>query len=165
MTSKLTSSGPSRRTVVKGAAWAVPAIVVASATPAFASSPIVTVTSGGLACKLSGNSCGPKYSKGYLQPLTICNSSLVSITVTITTPAFLDFNDTSMEFTPNPASFTIAAGKCQDVVLNINLQDNSEQSHIKGTLYWTYTATDGRSGSSTTPIDSLTTPPCVNCTV
>src|SRR5262245_32612177 len=49
------STSPSRRTVVKGAAWAVPAVVVAGAAPAMAASPgFLTFT--GRACKLPGNS-------------------------------------------------------------------------------------------------------------
>jgi hypothetical protein len=48
-------SGISRRTVVKGAAWSVPAIAVAGAAPAMAvSGGLVSFT--GQACKLPGNS-------------------------------------------------------------------------------------------------------------
>ncbi len=49
-------SGVSRRTVVKGTAWAVPAVVVASAAPAMAAgtSQCVTATFGGLSCKQPG---------------------------------------------------------------------------------------------------------------
>jgi hypothetical protein len=57
------STSPSRRTVVKGAAWAVPAVVVAGAAPAMAASPgIITFT--GNACKLPGNS--QSIFKGYV---------------------------------------------------------------------------------------------------
>jgi hypothetical protein len=49
------SAPPSRRSVVKGAAWAVPAVVVAGAAPTVAASEgFLTFT--GRACKLPGNS-------------------------------------------------------------------------------------------------------------
>ena len=49
------STPPSRRSVVKGAAWAVPAVVVAAAAPTVAASAgLLTFT--GKACKLPGNS-------------------------------------------------------------------------------------------------------------
>ena len=49
------STSPSRRSVVKGAAWAVPAVVVAGAAPTVAASEgFLTFT--GKACKLPGNS-------------------------------------------------------------------------------------------------------------
>jgi len=160
-------TGISRRTVTKAMAWAVPAVAVASTVPFAAASAIVTVSEAGDACKLPGNSCKDVgYSKGYLQPLNICNNSIVPITVTITTPASLTFNGKSTQFTPIPASFTVNPGDCQRVVLNLNLQDNSEQSSIYGTLYWTWTENGGpQSGSGETPISTDVTPPCTNCTV
>ena len=159
-----TQTGVSRRTVAKAMAWAVPAIAIAAPAPAYAAaSPIITVSQAGPACKLPGNSCAPEFSKGYLQPLQICNNSTQSVTVTITTPAFLTINGVSMEFTPNPGSFVIAPDGCQTVVLNLNLQDNSQQSDISGTLNWTFLAADGQTGSGTTPINTLQTPPCDNC--
>ncbi|GAB3067121.1 hypothetical protein GCM10027053_33300 [Intrasporangium mesophilum] len=49
------STSPSRRSVVKGAAWAVPAVVVAGAAPTVAASEgLLSFT--GRACKLPGNS-------------------------------------------------------------------------------------------------------------
>ena len=157
---------PTRRTVVKGAAWAAPVVAVASVTPAMALSPIVTITQAGLACKLPGNSCAPDYSKGYLQPLEICNGSkTASITVTITAPVTLLLNGASTEFTPVPATFTVEAGKCQRVVLNLNLQDNSQEASLVGTVYWTYTSSDNQTGSGHTDINTPSTPPCVDCTV
>lgn len=49
------STSPSRRSVVKGAAWAVPAVVVAGAAPTVAASEGPLTFKGG-ACKLPGNS-------------------------------------------------------------------------------------------------------------
>lgn len=41
MSKDITTSGPSRRSIAKGAAWAVPAVSVAAAAPALAASPAV----------------------------------------------------------------------------------------------------------------------------
>ena len=75
MTSKPEASkakkGVSRRTVVVGTAWAVPAIVVASAAPAMALSGPVTFT--GRACKSPGNP------KRYLFEITVTNSNNVPL--------------------------------------------------------------------------------------
>lgn len=53
------SATPTRRHVVKGAMWAVPAIAVASQVPAFAASPLIqlTVTA---KCRYTRNSSGMK---------------------------------------------------------------------------------------------------------
>lgn len=40
MSKDITTSGPSRRSIAKGAAWAVPAVSVAAAAPALAASPL-----------------------------------------------------------------------------------------------------------------------------
>ena len=75
MTSKPEASkakkGVSRRTVVVGTAWAVPAIVVASAAPAMALSGPVTFT--GRACKSPGNP------KRYLFEITVVNDNNVPL--------------------------------------------------------------------------------------
>jgi hypothetical protein len=53
--SDVSTTPPSRRSVVKGAAWAVPAVVVAAAAPTVAAS-AGFLTFSGSACKLPGNS-------------------------------------------------------------------------------------------------------------
>lgn len=161
-----TVDGVSRRTVTKAMAWAVPAVAVAASVPLAAASPIVTITDAGDACKLPGNSCSSAgWSKGYLQPLQICNNSTQTLTVEISTPAVLSFNGDATEFTPVPSSFTISPGDCQRVVLNINTQDNSQNSTITGTIYWTWTAGDGQNGDGQTDIYTGSTEPCSGCTV
>ena len=65
------STPPSRRSVVKGAAWAVPAVVVAGAAPTVAASPPGLAFTGG-ACKLPGNSSS--LFKGYVFELTATNN-------------------------------------------------------------------------------------------
>lgn len=65
----------SRRTIAKGAAWAIPAVPLAVATPAYAASgggPTIVL---GDACKLPGNSCGNVFVKGYIFDVSICNTT------------------------------------------------------------------------------------------
>jgi hypothetical protein len=65
------SAPPSRRSVVKGAAWAVPAVVVAGAAPTVAASAGPLTFTGG-ACKLPGNA--NDIFKGYLFELAAVNT-------------------------------------------------------------------------------------------
>ena len=65
------SAPPSRRSVVKGAAWAVPAVVVAGAAPTVAAS-AGFLTFSGNACKLPGNS--QSVFKGYVFELFANNA-------------------------------------------------------------------------------------------
>ena len=68
----VSSTSPSRRSVVKGAAWAVPAIAVASAAPTVAASAgFLTFT--GSACKLPGSSSSTY--KGYVFELLAHNAT------------------------------------------------------------------------------------------
>lgn len=65
----------SRRTIAKGAAWAIPAVPLVVATPAYAASgggPTVVL---GDACKLPGNSCGNVFVKGYIFDVSITNNT------------------------------------------------------------------------------------------
>jgi len=72
-----TPSGISRRTVVKGAAWAVPAIAVAGAVPAMAASQCNVFTFGPASCKTSGEDyyilqiCLTSTCPGNVFPLTV----------------------------------------------------------------------------------------------
>jgi len=78
--------GISRRSLVKGAAWAVPAVAVAAAAPAFAASagPVLPVIDLGLACKQGNNpACGPqKFS--YAFPITLKNTTSSPVEFQIT---------------------------------------------------------------------------------
>jgi hypothetical protein len=79
MTNNESDSGlrPSRRTVVKGAAWAVPAVAVAASTPASAASPEPPEIDFGQSqlCKLPGNSAAEKcFNKGYVAFLVFDNT-------------------------------------------------------------------------------------------
>lgn len=158
------NTGLSRRTLAKGAAWAAPAVAVAAAAPMVAASPIITVGQAGDACKLPGNSCSSAgYNKGYLQALRVCNNSTQSATMTITTPAYLTINGVVTEFTPFPATFQLDDTGCENVVLNINLQDDSRQSSITGTIYYSFVAADAQTGTGSVTIATAATPPCADC--
>jgi len=75
--------GISRRTVVKGTAWAVPAVVVASAAPAMAAgaSQCLTATFGGESCKQPGTG---QNNFGYKLRICFTNNCQVSVTIFVT---------------------------------------------------------------------------------
>ena len=80
---------PSRRTVVKGAAWAVPAVVVAGAAPTVAASvpPVFPDLPSATACKLPGNSIATRYgcwNKGYVLFVNFVNTFNTPVSVTVT---------------------------------------------------------------------------------
>jgi hypothetical protein len=77
-------SGISRRTVVKGTAWAVPAVVVASAAPAMAAgtSQCVTATFGGNSCKQPGVG---QNAKGYRLQICFTNTCAVPAVIFVKT--------------------------------------------------------------------------------
>ena len=79
-------NGISRRSLVKGAAWALPAVAIATAAPAFAISagPVLPSIDLGLACKQgNGPACGPqKFS--YAFPITLKNTTSSPVEFQIT---------------------------------------------------------------------------------
>lgn len=79
-------SGINRRTVMKGAAWTVPVIMVASAAPAMASSPPVIIDFGtSTACKIPGNSYKDLcYDKGYVLWANFVNDSATDYYIAVT---------------------------------------------------------------------------------
>ena len=83
MTDKMSKpkSGISRRTVVKGTAWAVPAVVVASAAPAMAASPCLTASFGGNSCKQPGLG---QNADGYALRICFTNNCASTVTITVT---------------------------------------------------------------------------------
>ena len=87
MTSKSEMTKPkpgiSRRTVVKGTAWAVPAVVVASAAPAMAAgaSQCLTATFGGGSCKQPGTG---QNNFGFKLKICFTNTCSAPVTITVT---------------------------------------------------------------------------------
>lgn len=77
-----TPDGVRRRTVLRGAAWSVPALLVAAAAPAVAASPSVAATSPGTGCHLDVN---PKKQLRAHVTFTGPDGVLVSVT-SVTTP-------------------------------------------------------------------------------
>lgn len=135
-------SGVSRRTVVKGAAWAVPAIAVASSVPAMAASP-GTITLTGEGCKLPGASW-PTF-KGYVFGITATNTTnqVQTINILSVTLNGEDLGD-ALIINLNPCSllgtnsFTIGANQTlNDLVL---LTSNAAASN-NGQTVVTYTST------------------------
>lgn len=74
--------GLTRRTVAKGAAWAVPAVAVVTPTRAMAASP-GTVSLTGQNCKLPGSSSAP-FTNGAVYLATITNTTNLPITIGLT---------------------------------------------------------------------------------
>lgn len=72
--------GISRRTVAKGVAWAVPAVLVAGTVPAYAASPQLSGIIGS-ACKYPGNSTA-NCDKSFRIGSTWTNSGTTTLTVT-----------------------------------------------------------------------------------
>ncbi|MGW5242053.1 hypothetical protein ACWEOW_24240 [Monashia sp. NPDC004114] len=87
------STSPSRRSVVKGAAWAVPAVVVAGAAPTVAASNGPLEFTGG-ACKLPGNATDVL--KGYVFELTANNTTGPLPTIGITVISNVKINSTAV---------------------------------------------------------------------
>ncbi|KRF43276.1 hypothetical protein ASH01_15875 [Terrabacter sp. Soil811] len=104
------SAPPSRRSVVKGAAWAVPAVVVAGAAPTVAASSGPLAFTGG-ACKLPGNSTD--ILKGYVFELTAVNSPGPQPTTGITVITNVRINGTLVSgFSASVRSGNSCSGSC-----------------------------------------------------
>jgi hypothetical protein len=142
-------SGVSRRTVVAGAAWTVPAIVVASAAPAMAATPIVTIGIG-VGCKHPGNP------KRYHFNLLVTNNGGTTTTVTITDIVLLPTSGQNVTF-PDPVPFDVGAKQTECIVVDSNLTTNS----ANGTLQVSYDyTTESGTESFVAAIDASSLPPC-----
>ncbi|WP_353814434.1 hypothetical protein [Agromyces sp. SYSU T00266] len=139
--------GVSRRTVAKAAAWSVPVVALAVATPAYAASPgIITLTGEG--CKLPGNSASTY--KGYAFVASIQNTFNVPITVSITS-ASLNGEDLGGVAVVNldtcqatTTSFNVPANS---TFPNIAIVTQNAASSSNGTLVLTYEISGGPGGS------------------
>lgn len=81
-----TNRGISRRTLAKGMAWSVPAVVVASAVPAYAASPVVPppVKLTGRSCKIPGGSVSSDWKDGAVYETVLTNTTNTPQTFKIT---------------------------------------------------------------------------------
>lgn len=162
-------SGVSRRTVVKGAAWAVPAITVASAVPAVAASGTVTFTNLSLACKLPGGSCDKppiNVKKGYRVAMTVCNTvtgNPGNVTVTFPTTLTGTLCGVSKTWIIKPNPLVLTQTGCNTVVLSLDGEDDSANCPISGSTTFTWSAQNGLTGSGTLTFSAAATPPCVDC--
>ena len=141
-------SKPGRRTLVKGAAWSVPAIAVATQAHAQTSSPpVVFEPQPEGACKFPGNSFDD-YSQAYRSALCFTNTASESATVTITSVVFDNEPMTVINVTPtNP--FTVGPGEEVCVVVRFGGLGNSQQG--SATVNYSYdfpTLPDGGSGGT-----------------
>jgi hypothetical protein len=80
-TEKTPKQGISRRTVVRGTAWAAPAVAIATAVPAYAGASQGTLYVSGAGCKLPGNSSDTF--KGYAFLLSAQNTTATTQIVKI----------------------------------------------------------------------------------
>ena len=123
-----TRAGVSRRTVVAGAAWAVPAVLVASAVPAMAASgppPTLVLKK---ACKIPGNSCQiPGANKAYKFNFDVTNNSLYTIHICNAT-----FSPTGTQLDPlvwvPPATGCLTIPPNTPAPVNINIFANGDNS-------------------------------------
>jgi len=144
--------GISRRTVAIGAAWAVPVIALATASPAFAASGgVLNFT--GTGCKLPGNA-NPTY-KGYIFRMSATNTTNVDVSVNITS-AVLNGTDLGAITVVNLAScstlgnpFTLPANTSLSSLALLTADATSSQN---GTLVVSYTVSG--QGQDTPPISA-----------
>lgn len=144
------STGVRRRAVVKGVAWATPAVVVAQAAPAFALSTVPPTFRYIGACKIPGNSC-PPYLKGYVFTFEVCNNSsediwLYSITYTS------DGNLRLESYYPT-LPYRLAAGQCEVVEFRASSNNSANQTFdAVMQIQWGHTPAPGTDPNQHPPI-------------
>lgn len=179
MTSSVTR--PTRRTLVKGAAWSVPVVAMAGAAPAFAASGNPPTVAVGGACKLPGNSCGNVFVKGYVFDVTITNVSdkpiyiYNNITFTENNPDIDLFFQAAVDATTGDVltfPVLLQPGQSLAIVLNAGENGNSANQSLAGTMSvpWGHTpdpAGDTEHVPVVVPFSFAATPPVQNpaCTV
>ncbi len=167
MTEERRSKGISRRTVVKGAAWAVPTVPIVAAAPAYAiSGAPPTITVGG-ACKLPGASCGNVFVKGYIFDVTITNNTGLDIylynqtgyeiIISETNPDLDLFFQAAVDSQGNVIAFPylLEAGQTIAIVLNAGENGDSANQSLTGSISIPW-------GHTPTPPDPKNHPPAVD---
>jgi len=124
MTDTTHTARPSRRTVAKGAAWAVPAVVALGAAPKAAASPCVpSFTFGGASCKCPGSSTNQTQSY-YLQICSDANNTCTTSDGTIYIWAAR--NNSGKALTGPSFPIEIPAGSC-DTMYRLFSSESSSQ--------------------------------------
>lgn len=113
-----------RRTLTTGAAWTLPAIVVAAAAPSLAASPQPTRVNG-TACKMPGNSGSIKH--GYRVTLTVTPTPevVVPISVLLGTGKYAQIVDDPTD-SPDGLTFTVDATSSPSSLIVTVLVDGVE---------------------------------------
>ena len=168
-----TSRGPSRRTLVKGAAWSVPVVAVAGAAPAMAVSPGSVGLSFVGGCKLPGGSCAndpPWYStKGYLFVFNYNNTNSCPVVITGWT-----ITRVSGEFPSGglavQTGVTIQPGRGQIAIAGESNNSRDLTFTANMTVEWALDCdadgqpdTDDRYLANPVTVSVDSTKPCVNC--
>ena len=153
----------SRRTVAKGAAWSVPAVLIAKSTPALAASPPIVIDFGdSSACKIPGESWADEgYTKGYVLWGQFVNTldTTVSFRVTNIVVGGIDqclvgVTDPALA-TPCPPQtidcITLAPGEEQVYGVFSNASTDSSSTDVAVTIeYWVNDSSCGAVGSGQT---------------
>ncbi|WP_122260645.1 hypothetical protein [Ornithinimicrobium cerasi] len=139
MTSQNTGGlSPSRRTLVKGAAWSVPVIAIAAPAQALTCSPLScppTVDFTGAACKLPGAS--QDLFKGYRFELEVTNTSNTDLVVVITSVTVAGVTEPSyavnvVQGTACACATCAVGGQCvtagQSITLHVDTENPSGNS-------------------------------------
>lgn len=130
----------SRRSVVRGAAWAVPVIAATAAAPVFAASGQTVTTAVTSACKSSGGT------KIYTFTIDFCTTVANAVTITVTSINVNGVVLTNLNITESgTTSYTIPPNTC--VTLHVTGQSTNASSN-NATV--NYTATPGSAYSAFT---------------
>jgi hypothetical protein len=157
----------SRRTVAKGAAWSVPAVLIAKSTPALAASPPIVIDFGdSTACKLPGNSWGDAgYDKGYVLWAQFVNTLDTTVSFRVT-DIVVGGVDQCLVGVTNPAlslpcppqtidCITLGPGEEQIYGVFSNASTDSSSTDVAVTVeYWVGDSTCGAAGSGQTGVTS-----------
>lgn len=145
------SSAVRRRTLVKGAAWAAPAVMVGSAAPAFAASSIPPTFTFSQACKSPGNSC-ESFPKGYEFGFLVCNLSDQAIwlyTVTYTTSG----TNLGLTHVAPQLPYRLAPGGCQIMAFRADSTNSGNQAFTATmTVTWGHTPVPGADPTPHPPV-------------
>ena len=130
--------GLSRRRVVQGAAWSVPAIAIAVPVPAFAGASQGVLEFTGQNCKLPGNSAIDPYTNGAVYIFKANNTTAVSADIVIQSIARTGQSFTSSDITV--VKLTGTGALCTDVGSSFTIAANSSDLYALVTKEWTNSA-------------------------